>query len=681
MSDLNQYHQRNQAVFDASRTIEAMQQAGINPPADITLDGIIHRFASNGDANDKAGYYCLFDNGGGFFGCWRTGVYQTVNPAGHDTWSPDQRQAYREKIETTKAKADAQRKQEQEQAAKMAAIQWAAMNPAPGDHLYLKAKQIDPCGARADNYGNVAIPVLDEAGKIQSLQFIDRDGGKKFLPGGKVSGGRFVIEGKGDAVYICEGFATGASIHKATGCAVVVAFNAGNLKAVAVAIAKHYAGRKIVLAADNDTNTPGNPGITKGRAAADAIGASMVFPSFTPEELEKNPKLSDFNDFMVIRGLDAVKAVLTTEKPKSIGLTPDQTRIAGRLISRPPEPEFILNFYNQGLFKRWIVGVILAAGGIGKTYLMILLAWALSLGGNIGPLRAVKPLNVLLLLAEDDPETADIRLWDIGKGFYPSGLYVASVCGICGPLLEKKDGNVIESQWFKWLSETVKNHPGLDVLMIDPKSRFFGGEENSNDDNTRFIQCLEKLAVEHRLTVLFSHHVTKSAKQDGVSADMSRGGKALTDGVRWAAGMAEMSEATAGQYGIDDRQNYFSFEVVKTNYGAKTPRIWFRKDPGTGVPEYVNLDHAIFKDQAECLYNLLAGTFIKYSERELFKGQAGKTICDEIKEQFPNFHRKNILSLIQYGKREGFFVESENIPDGSGNRKKVIQCVEFGNSK
>jgi len=306
---------------------------------------------------------------------------------------------------------------------------------------------------------------------------------------------------------------------------------------------------------------------------------------------------------------------------------------------------------------------------------MMRFAGALSSGGDIGPLRAVKPLNVLLLLAEDDPETADIRLWDIGKGFYPSGLYVASVCGICGPLLEKKDGNVIESQWFKWLSETVKNHPGLDVLMIDPKSRFFGGEENSNDDNTRFIQCLEKLAVEHRLTVLFSHHVTKSAKQDGVSADMSRGGKALTDGVRWAAGMAEMTESTAGQYGIDDRQNYFSFEVVKSNYGAKIPRLWFRKDPVTGVPEYVNLDHDYLKAQTEFLYDLLAATHVKYSSRDLRREPSGKSIFEEMAEAFPGFRRQQMGAVLDYGFREGHFTESEGLPDRKGRAKRQINCV------
>ena len=45
-------------------------------------------------------------------------------------------------------------------------------------------------------------------------------------------------------LVICEGFATGASIHEATGHAVAVAFNAGNLQAVAVALRK---GRQTLL--------------------------------------------------------------------------------------------------------------------------------------------------------------------------------------------------------------------------------------------------------------------------------------------------------------------------------------------------------------------------------------------------------------------------------------------------
>ena len=76
---------------------------------------------------------------------------------------------------------------------------------------------------------------------------------------------------------MCEGFATGASIHECTGHAVAVAFNAGNLEAVAVALRNKYPTLKIILAADDD-QTPGNPGMTKATAAVQAAGGILAVP-------------------------------------------------------------------------------------------------------------------------------------------------------------------------------------------------------------------------------------------------------------------------------------------------------------------------------------------------------------------------------------------------------------------
>ena len=74
------------------------------------------------------------------------------------------------------------------------------------------------------------IPLGDKQDKLWSLQKILPDGEKKFLPGGKVDG-CFHLFGKEPEKNLCvaEGYATAATIHEATGYAVAVAFNAGNL--------------------------------------------------------------------------------------------------------------------------------------------------------------------------------------------------------------------------------------------------------------------------------------------------------------------------------------------------------------------------------------------------------------------------------------------------------------------
>jgi putative DNA primase/helicase len=81
-------------------------------------------------------------------------------------------------------------------------------------------------------------------------------------------------------LIVCEGFATGASIHECTDHAVAVAFNAGNLEAVAVALRSKYPALKIIIAADDDHQTPGNPGMTKATAAVQATGSALAVPVF-----------------------------------------------------------------------------------------------------------------------------------------------------------------------------------------------------------------------------------------------------------------------------------------------------------------------------------------------------------------------------------------------------------------
>ena len=127
-----------------------------------------------------------------------------------------------------------------------------------------------------DGHGRLVVAMADADGAIWSLQTIDADGGKLFMPGGRKRGCMFTIGEPGDRIVIAEGFATGASIHEATGLCVAVAFDAGNLEPVAQAIRAKRPDAQIVIAADDDceTTTPiENPGVHFARKAAEAVGA------------------------------------------------------------------------------------------------------------------------------------------------------------------------------------------------------------------------------------------------------------------------------------------------------------------------------------------------------------------------------------------------------------------------
>jgi putative DNA primase/helicase len=143
---------------------------------------------------------------------------------------------------------------------------------------------------------SLIVPVMDIDGAIHSLQFIAPDGQKRFYPGGKLKGHFYAIGlfDKPVKILITEGIATALTLYEDIGFPVIVAFNCGNLAAVAEAIRWKYADVDILICGDDDHTTEGNPGRTKAMEAAARCGGDWVLPDFSG--LLRGPKDSDFND-------------------------------------------------------------------------------------------------------------------------------------------------------------------------------------------------------------------------------------------------------------------------------------------------------------------------------------------------------------------------------------------------
>lgn len=154
----------------------------------------------------------------------------------------------------------------------------------------------------------LVIPMRDTAGVIHSLQFITTNGTKRPVTGGRKQGCYFSIGKPDEILCIAEGFATGASIREATGYAVAVAFDAGNLLAVAKALREKFPDLLLVLCADDDYRTEDNTGLTKAREAAQAVGGLLAIPDFGPHRPEG---ATDFNDLHQHCGLEAVQHAIS----------------------------------------------------------------------------------------------------------------------------------------------------------------------------------------------------------------------------------------------------------------------------------------------------------------------------------------------------------------------------------
>lgn len=293
------------------------------------------RVKVEGEGDEKRGWYMLREWSPsidrllivGSFGVWHgndNGAQKIVLPK-DDTgrMTPEQRAALKRELAEQARAAELARKREAERNAERARRMWARLDPS-GESPYLAAKAIGGYGLRFTPNGTAVVPVTDTTGRIHGLQFLRtpaqaKEGKrpvKEFWPAGMAKKGHFHLLGHQPhwIVLVAEGYATAASLHAATGYPVACAFDAGNLLPVAEALRKRYKRARILVCADDDCWTEGNPGVTAASAAAMAVRGEWIAPKFADEaarqqrHAERGVKQTDFNDLHAVDGLAAVGA-------------------------------------------------------------------------------------------------------------------------------------------------------------------------------------------------------------------------------------------------------------------------------------------------------------------------------------------------------------------------------------
>ncbi len=224
--------------------------------------------------------------------------------------SAEQREAMKAQQRATEAAAEAEQRRKNDKAARQAMHTWGKCLP-DGQSAYLERKGVAGYGVKYSPSGALVVPMTDTHGRIHGLQIIrpDKKGGrdKDFWPAGLAKKGHFHQIGRPTTVcLVAEGYATAATLHAATGLPVVVAFDAGNLLPVAKAISKKYKGAKLLICADDDYLTGGNPGVTAASNTALAVSGAYVAPIFAVDRAGR--KLTDFNDLQALEGIGAVRA-------------------------------------------------------------------------------------------------------------------------------------------------------------------------------------------------------------------------------------------------------------------------------------------------------------------------------------------------------------------------------------
>lgn len=254
----------------------AMNDAGIHYSGEIIADGRLHRLHIDGHKPGTLnGAYVLHPDGvpAGWFQDYTTGLSQT--------WRADAGKITHQEIIAQQARIDELKRlreieqhERYENAAAKANHLWGCARPASARHPYLAKKKVKPYNLRQIRE-SLVIPIYNQSDRLVNLQFISPDGEKRFLSGGRKKGCFFHIGERTNEVLICEGFATGASLHEETSKRVVVAFDAGNLLPVTKNIRELGPDSEIIVAGDNDLSGVGQRAANE---AAAAVGGKVLIP-------------------------------------------------------------------------------------------------------------------------------------------------------------------------------------------------------------------------------------------------------------------------------------------------------------------------------------------------------------------------------------------------------------------
>ena len=299
--------------------LSVMADHGLNPGS-VELNAKLHKFKATPDDHKQSAWYIGFQNHTRSGDVFQVVLFGNYRDGLREQWQTDAKYSAddRKHIKAQMAKArkieeDHRFKLQTETAAEVTEVWPKKLDE--GTSGYLKRKKIDgqKLGIKYDGKGSFYVPMQDIDGKLWSWQKIYWDGTewiKRFHTGGRVTGcfhtlGSLQSTG---TIYVCEGFATAASVHLATSGTTVVAFNTGNLSAVCKELRRKFPDVSIVVAGDDDRfkDPEKNPGREAAEEAAKGCLGRTAFPVFKPSD----SKPTDWNDLHCLEGLETVKAQL-----------------------------------------------------------------------------------------------------------------------------------------------------------------------------------------------------------------------------------------------------------------------------------------------------------------------------------------------------------------------------------
>ena len=549
---------------DTNDLINEMQAQGLRVDY-LQITGEIVRVPVNelagikqDSSGQKSGYYVVNELNGNYFatfGNWKTGFEGKWSSINTQSMTTEQREGLQRQLQEAKERhQEAKKQQHNEMAEKVKS--WFESYTSVLEHEYLTNKKVKNYGLK--QYQDLLVcPVYSTRGDIRSLQYISKNGEKRFAKKSEIKGNIFLVGAdindipKLDKIILAEGYATCASIFEATQIPVACVFSANFVMAVALQIRK-LSGARIIVALDNDESGVGEK---KAQECVQVVPNSCVrLPS----------ERGDFNDLYLKHGSDKVRSEIMEHK---LGIQ----KYAVRNLVGKPEPQ---KFLVEGLVPIAKPGLLAASGGVGKSLSVIQLALRIACGnGRWWGKEVNEHGNVVVFAAEDDLPEIHRRLHLLdpkGERFKSEyDVYVFPIPEQKEPMiLLTEEGVTIKAAE---LVDELQAIPNLKLCVFDPLQAFTTGNvSSSNEVGQLWGSYCANISARLGCTTLTIHHLNKQgltvdSDDSMVQRTSVRGASSLVDSIRFVLVMALGDVETCERICEEQRVPYDRMAVVKAS--------------------------------------------------------------------------------------------------------------------
>lgn len=369
---------------------------------------------------------------------------------------------------------------------------------------------------------------------------------------------------------------------------------------------------------------------------------------------QKHPIYADFDEGTSER---------SQERPRSLQFTIEDVRCGDFLESAPAPVDWLL----RDSLASGSLGILVADGGAGKGHMALQLG--LSVATEIpfldGLYEVLKHGKALILAGEDSRDTLHRRVYGMARELVAPDAYryvaeqlrenllVKSLTGADTRLVSLDGSNLKATPGFSDLLKSCETIPDLRLVVLDPLSRFYAGDENNTPQATYFCSLLERIEDETGANVLISHHMNRAHGSLKGEAAMTqhalRGATGFTNAARWQLNLAYPAENELRKLNVldEDARHYVIGRVVKKNEGPPEKHFYLKRSRG-GVLRHADLSKNL-KAEDRVILDRIKEAIIRAASGPAVTRYTISTFCKTFTNAWDGYSRRKIEAIISYG--------------------------------